>query len=332
MFISTTARLTASYLGIIMLLSIGFSVVFYHTSFKEIMRQAPPAGLVREYNNSAGHQVMGEEEFRKFYAEQIAEGRQSLLTRLVIINCLNLIAGLLFSYYLARLSLRPLEESVAAQVQFVGDASHELRTPLTALQTMNEVALRKSTLTVDEAKEVLRQNVDEVVGLRMLTDGLLRLARHNTQPLELREVALQEVVTDAINQVLPSAQAKGIAIDEQTEDIVIKANKESLTIAVTAVLDNAVKYSDAGGNVRIKATQKGKEARLTIGDSGPGIAEEDIDRVFERFYRSDQSRCKEKVAGHGIGLSIAKKIVERHHGSITVRNAKNRGAIFTFRL
>lgn len=331
--LSSTIRLTLSYLTVVMLLSIGFSAVFYHTSFKEVMSHVPPQGLLHEYRNASGQQIVDDKEIKQVFAERIAEGRQSLLMKLIIINALNLCIGALFCYYLARLSLRPLRESMMAQVQFVSNASHELRTPLTALQTMNEVALRDKKLSLTQAKHVLQQNIDEVAGLRKLADGLLRLAKYGVQPLALRETQVQEIIADAVNQVLKAAQAKNIIIDTQVNDMVIRADKDSLSIALAAILDNAIKYSQSNSTVRVRSVKKGNEAHIIVSDSGIGIAGADLPHIFERFYRADESRSKQdSVNGYGIGLSIVQKIVEQHKGIISVQSSRGKGATFTLHL
>lgn len=328
-----TARLTATYLAVVMVLSIGFSVVFYHTTFKEVLSQVPPHGLLEEYTDENGRKIVDDEEIKHAFADRIAEGRESLLVKLAIANGFNVIIGGMFCYYLARLSLRPYRENINMQVQFVSDASHELRTPLTAIQTINEVALRNNDLTLAEAKDVISQNVDEVIGLRKLTDGLLRLARHNAQPLEMKEVALQDVVTNAVNQVIKPAQEKNVHIEERVRNVKISADADSLATAFAAVLDNAVRYSEPGGTVYIRSMKKNKEAHITIRDTGEGISPEDMPYIFKRFYRADASRTKDNsTGGYGIGLSITDKIIEHHGGVVSVHSEEGKGTTFTFKL
>lgn len=329
-FTTATARLTVSYLGIIMIMSIGFSAVFYNTSLHELNRQLPPQSVFQTQDEPSF--VERRTVINEFIQDRIDEGRRHLIFRLVLINLLVFVAGGVFSYWLARRTLEPIEANMEAQNQFVSDASHELRTPLTALQTTNEVALRKKRLTTREAKEILEYNVAEVLKLKTLTDNLLRLARHDTAPLHTQTVSLQDVATDAINQVMQAAIAKSITIEDKVKNISIQGDKPNLTQAVVVLLDNAVKYSKKGGKIFIDGYTRGKQAHIRVQDEGVGVAKKDLPHIFDRFYRADQSRNKQQAAGYGIGLALAQKIVVGHKGEITVKSTEGKGATFTISL
>jgi two-component system, OmpR family, sensor histidine kinase CiaH len=329
-FTTTTARLTVSYLGIIMIMSIGFSIVFYNTSLHELNRQLPPQSVFQTPNgpNFLDRRVV----INGFIQDRIEEGRRHLLFRLILINTLVLISGAGFGYWLARRTLEPIEANMEAQNQFVSDASHELRTPLTALQTTNEVALRKKKLTSAEAKEILQSNIDEVLKLKILTDNLLRLAKQDTTTLNLQSVMLPDIVTDATNQVMQSAIAKNISIADSVKNVMVQADKPGLTQAVVVLLDNAVKYSPSGGKIEIDAYSRGKQAYIKVRDHGGGITKKDLPHIFDRFYRADQARNKEQADGYGIGLALAQKIIASHDGEITVASTPGKGATFTISL
>ncbi len=189
-----TARLALSYLSIIMALSLAFSVVFYRTSAHELGRQLPPSS----FYGQRGLDNLGPDGFNQFFRDRIAEGRSTLLHRLILLNLLALIVGAGISYYLARRTLKPIEEAMDAQARFSSDASHELRTPLTAIRTRNEVTLRKPHLTAGQAKEVINSNLQEVIKLEKLSDGLLRLSRENGNGLVKAPVSLQEIAGEAM--------------------------------------------------------------------------------------------------------------------------------------
>jgi signal transduction histidine kinase len=325
---AATFRLAASYLAIIMVLSIAFSVVFYRTSSDAIGRQIPPKSVYGEGFRG----VIGGDTFNTFFTQRISEGRSELVGRLILLNVLTLFLGAIISYYLARASLEPIEEAMEAQSRFSSDASHELRTPLTAIRARNEVALRKPKLSTAEARQVIQSNLDEVIKLEVLSEGLLRLAREDGKPIKKMPVGLDEVVSDAINKVIEPAQAKHISIHETVPKISIMADASSLAQAIKILLDNAIKYSPPKTTIKISARVKGKQAFLDVKDQGQGIKAADLPHVFDRFYRADHARTKKGENGYGLGLSIAQKIIDQQGGEITVKSAVDKGSTFTIKL
>lgn len=328
---ATTTRLALSYLAIIMVMSIGFSVVFYHTSSRELGRQIPPASAFREFSGNR-LTVNYSPQVTSFFEDRIAQGRQNLLIRLFVLNMTALAGGSVVSYYLARRTLQPIEENMEAQAQFVSDASHELRTPLTALQTLNEVAMRRPKISTHEAKDLLRQNIEEVIKLQTLTDGLLRLAQRDGVQLKLAPVLAHEIVADAINAVMDSAQAKDMTIAETVPKIKLLADQPGLTRVLVILLDNAIKYSPEHSAITIDGSQQGKTALITIRDEGTGISAEDLPHIFDRFYRADQSRSTQHSHGYGIGLALAKKIIDQHNGEIIASSMPGKGSSFTVKV
>lgn len=324
---STTGRLALSYLAIIMAMSICFSFVFYRISSHELGRQLP---VVSSFELPPDRTVVEFGDYRHFFERRIDEGRGDLLAKLVILNMLTLVAGAFLSYYLARRTLEPIEKAMDAQSRFASDASHELRTPLAAMQAENEVALRDSGLTLPRAKQLLASNLEEVTRLRDLSDGLLRLARGDKE-LERQPVWLDDVASDAMNVVITLAQAKHISIEETVPHVQTMGDKQSLVRALVILLDNAIKYSDEHSVIRLGGTS-GKQLSVYVQDVGVGIDAKHLSHIFDRFYRVDQARSKQEVSGYGLGLAIAKKIVEQHNGTISVKSAPQKGAIFTINL
>lgn len=324
---STTGRLALSYLAIIMAMSICFSYVFYRISSHELSRQLP---VISSFELPPDRTVVEFGDYRHFFERRINEGRGDLLAKLVILNMLTLVAGAFLSYYLARRTLTPIEKAMDAQSRFASDASHELRTPLAAMQAENEVALRDSGLTLLRAKQLLASNLEEVTRLRDLSDGLLRLARGDTE-LEMRPVWLDDVASDAMNMVITLAQAKHISIEETVPHMQTVGDKQSLTRALVILLDNAIKYSNEHGVIRLGGTN-GKQPSVYVEDAGVGIDAAHLPHIFDRFYRADQARTKQLASGYGLGLAIAKKIVEQHSGTISVKSAPQKGATFTIHL
>lgn len=313
-----------------MLMSIGFSVVFYNTSSHELGRQLPPPSSFG-VNRYADFQGSGPR-IDDFFEDRISEGRHQLLLKLIFVNITALLVGGIISYSLARRTLEPIEKNMEAQAQFVSDASHELRTPLTVLQTTNEVALRRKNISTAEAKKLLTFNIQEAEKLRNITDNLLRLAKLENDTLDRTSVPATDIVSDALNMVVGSAVAKDIAIEDSVrKDVQVHADKASLTQALTTVIDNAIKYSPVKSIVRVVVTADNHNAYFVIADEGPGISAENLPHIFERFYRADESRNKQQHEGFGIGLSIAKKIIDKHGGEISVISSES-GATFTIKV
>ena len=325
---SSTYRLALTYLSIIMLMSIGFSFVFYNTSTHQLGRQLPPREIINKsiIHNGFSTDVQG------FFKKRISEGRHELLIKLLWLNVLTLGGGAAVSYLLARRTLLPIEDAMEDQTQFVSDASHELRTPLTGIRTSNEVALRKAKLTIEDAKNVIKQNIEDVIKLQSLTDDLLRLANNNDDSYALSPIALQEIVGKAMNQVIAQAQAKDITVNDEVDNVTVLSNKKALVQIITILLDNAIKYSDPKSTITLNSKTTDRFIHLHIRDQGIGISEEAIPHIFKRFYRADQSRSKDHRDGYGLGLSIAAKLAEQIQSEITVESTIKKGAVFTIRL
>ncbi|MGF7228417.1 MAG: sensor histidine kinase [Candidatus Saccharibacteria bacterium] len=324
---SRIARLAVSYLAIIMVMSIGFSVVFYNTSASELGRRLPPSSFFSQYQDNAPSG------YSSYVESRVAQGRQHLFTNLILLNFLALVAGSYVSYLLAERTLEPIEEAMEAQARFASDASHELRTPLAAIQAENEVALRKGTLSEARARKLIQSNLEEVIKLRELADGLLRLAREDNHELTMKPVAASEITTEAMNRVLKTAQAKHIDItDTVPAHLSMIGDQPSLVQIVSVLLDNAIKYSREKQHIFVTAEQKGKFVTLSVQDEGRGIASENLPRIFDRFYRADSARSSQDTSGYGLGLSIAYKIIKQHGGTISVTSALGHGSTFTIKL
>lgn len=325
MFHSAALKLTAWYLAIIMVISLIFSVSLYHVS---------SADLDRNLNRQIGY-------FNNFLApddtdnylslrqRQLNEDKRHLKANLFFFNILVLVAGGAASYWLARRTLTPIEEALKAQSRFASDASHELRTPLTAMQTENEVALRNPKLTKSEAVTLLQSNLEEVGKLRSLSEGLLRLAKGDGEIDISSRVAIQDVIDSAIARQIKNAKSKKINLISKLNKKYVKGNRESITDLISIFLDNSIKYSSPGTNVYLKSSHKDKGTVISIQDEGYGIKPEDLPHIFDRFYRAELSRTKNHANGYGLGLAIAKNIVDAHHGYIEVKSSVNKGSVFS---
>lgn len=317
-FQSATTKLTLWYMALIMLVSVGFSIVLYRVSAMEIERGLTVGGGIFKVVDPAGI-----ESARELF---IRQSNMRLQQNLLFINIGMLAVSGAASYWLARRTLQPIEEAMEAQGRFVSDASHELRTPLTAIYTENEVALRNPKLGKPEMRELLQSNLEEIDKLQDLTDRLLQLANGNDMPMDV--VPLEEAAIDAMNRVMKNAQAKHITIENSVGRTRVRGNQQSLTDLLSILLDNAVKYSPERTSIVMSSSVDGKYAEILVRDNGAGIKASDLPHIFDRFYRADASRSKQQISGYGLGLSIAKKIVDLHGGNINADSKLGKGTTF----
>ena len=216
-----------------------------------------------------------------------------------------------------------------AQSRFTSDASHELRTPLTVMQSENEGALRTLELS-DRARAVLQSNLEEIAQLKGLSESLLRLARDNEE-LTTEPVWIDEVIAETEHNARKFARTRAITIDTKVPHARALADAPSLVQVISILLDNAIKYSLPQSTVFIEGHVDGRYAFIKVRDLGSGISSDDLPYVFDRFYRSKSAR-KQYVTGHGLGLSIAKKLVEQQHGTLDVTSELGKGSTFTVKL
>jgi two-component system, OmpR family, sensor histidine kinase MprB len=214
-----------------------------------------------------------------------------------------------------------LEESVGRQRRLVADASHELRTPLTSVRT-NVDLLREGKLPPDEQQRALAEASVELDALTTLLSDLVELARGEERKLRIEEVQLDELVGGAVDRA--KARAPQITFLSSLSPTLVRADPLLLERAVSNLLDNAVKWSPDGGPVEVTV----RNGEVVVADHGPGIAEADIPRVFDRFYRAAAARAK---PGAGLGLAIVREAAEAHGGRASVESTAG-GARFKLTL
>ncbi len=330
MFHSAAVKLTFWYLSIVMVLSIGCSIALYNVSSGDLQQNSRKQ--VGYFRGLFGPE--NAKEFSELRQNQLEEDLNHLRINLLLFNLLVLVGGGAVSYALARRTLGPIEQALESQTRFTSDASHELRTPLTAIQTENEVTLRNPSLTKTEAIEQLKSNLEEVERLKSLSEGLLALASTEKDDESSDSIKVSEIVSDANRRVAKVAEIKKIKIIPSQIDkkLVVKGNRQNLVDLLVILLDNAIKYSSDGQAIKIVAVQHNKKSLISVIDKGQGIDSGDLPRIFDRFYRADSSRSKINAEGYGLGLAIAKKIADRHNGSIDVKTAPGKGATFTVKI
>lgn len=227
-----------------------------------------------------------------------------------------------------------IERSVAKMVQFTADASHELRAPLTLIHTAAEYSLRRERGS-EELLDAMQKIARESARTNRLVDDLLILARADsgTDDLRIAPADLTAVTRDAYEQVLTLASPKRIevSIDVPSKPVVVRGDEQALRRLLLILLDNAVKYTPEGGRISLQVRAKESYAEAVVTDTGIGIAAEDLPYIYDRFWRADKVRSR-NLGGAGLGLSIARWIVERHRGSLDARSEVSRGSTFTVKL
>jgi two-component system sensor histidine kinase MprB len=219
--------------------------------------------------------------------------------------------------------LGALQESTRAQRQLVADASHELRTPLTSLRTNIEVLAGEHRLPAAERKRLLTDVVEQLGEMTSLIAELIALARAEQQPVEPEDVRLDLVAADAVERA--RRNRPGVTFKTNLEESLVNGDPQTIERAVGNLLDNAAKWSPPGGEVEVAI----HEGELIVRDHGPGIAEEDLPFVFDRFYRATSARG---MPGSGLGLAIVRQVAEAHGGTVTAERAEGGGTRISLRL
>ncbi|MFZ5597397.1 MAG: sensor histidine kinase [Bacillota bacterium] len=223
-----------------------------------------------------------------------------------------------------------LEKGFQSQQEFVAAASHDLRTPLTIIKSYTDLLKRwgkDDRAVVEESAQAMTKSVKTME--RLINDMLL-LARMQARPdLEMTPLALDELAEETVKEARAMTDEINIKLDT-ADNVVVAADKYHLRRALWALLDNAVKYNRPGGEIEVSITVNAGEASLSVTDTGVGIEPKDLTRIFDRFYRVDQARTPGK--GFGLGLSLAREIVEAHRGRITVNSQPGSGSRFTITL
>ncbi|PLS07272.1 sensor histidine kinase [Neobacillus cucumis] len=258
------------------------------------------------------------------------DSEKELLDRLLLIMLIGCGAGIVCAvvsgYFLAGRALVPIKKSWQKQQEFVSDASHELRTPLAVIQAKTDILFRSPSATIQDKILDISTISKESRRLSKLVTNLLTLARSDSDQIEMKKSSFQldELLKEIIQQFEDIAlyQEKTLSL-EAVEPVTFLADKERIHQLIVILLDNAIKYTKEGGEISLSCTQSHSSIFLKVTDTGIGIPEEDIPKIFDRFYQSDKSRTG--VEGTGLGLSIAKWIIEKHHGKTKVQSTLGKG-------
>ena len=259
---------------------------------------------------------------------------QSLLLISVLIFILVLLTSFFISVYLSRRALSPVQEAWDKQHQFVADASHELKTPLTVILANLNILKSHPQHTIAEEKRWLNNTEEEAVRMKDLLQDLLFLARDDgalAPPAPHLSLNLSQTVWECILPFESVAYEQNTAMTEDIKDnLFVSGNEKQLKQLLMILLDNACKYAK-NETIFVTLEQKHEKAVLRVKNTGPLIPKEDLEHIFERFYRASKSRSRD-TGGYGLGLSIAQTIVYNHKGSIKASSTVQDGTVFTVSL
>lgn len=233
------------------------------------------------------------------------------------------------SLVLSGFAVKPVKTAWEQQKQFVADASHELKTPLTVILANNNIMMSHEENSVKDEKQWLESTEEEAQHMKKLIDQMLFLAKSDAGEtnVEISDVDFSEIVEGAALNFEPVAFEKNVMIDSQIEsDIILRGNATQLKQLTHILIDNAVKYSTEDSTVTISLNKHGELTEFSVNNHGTVIAPDDLEHIFDRFYRAEKSRT---TKGYGLGLSIAQKIVQSMNGKLTAESNEQDGTTFT---
>ena len=263
---------------------------------------------------------------------QLDEANERYVTITITVMVIFWMISILASIYLANWTCKPILESYEKQKAFVENASHELRTPLAVLQNRLEGLFRRPNDTILDNSESIAASLDEVRNMRFLITNLLNLARRD-DVLKVDLEMIKPTMFDEVfeNYSLIAEESNRIFIGQNLATHPIKSDRVLLKQLMTILFDNAIKYTDEDGVVEFTVKTTERHTIITVADNGIGISDSDKLKIFDRFYRVDKARTRQK-GGFGLGLSLAQQIVDALKGTITVKDNTPKGTIFEVRL
>lgn len=268
-----------------------------------------------------------------------AAGWKSLALTLVGAAIAALAAFFVISLFFSRWALRPVEQTWRSQRQFIADASHELKTPLTVILADASIALEHPERTVESQRQWIEGIQVEGQRMQGLVEDMLALAKHDTAEVDAQETMgkqqekldLADMARRAILQFEAVAFERGVEIDvaeSSSAPVFIGGVRGDIERVLGILVDNACKYAEAGGHVVVGTKREGKHAVIQVNNAGTPIPSSDLPHIFDRFWRADEARTS-GAGGYGLGLSIARSIVEEHGGTLSAQSSAERGTTFT---
>lgn len=255
---------------------------------------------------------------------------REMLTHLLIVigfgSLLSVFIAILAGIYLANKALIPIKRSWEKQQQFVSNASHELRTPLSVMKLNLEHLFRHPDHIIEQESQIIHQTIQEINYLTKMITDLLTLARSDSNEIQLMQdnIQLDAIIQQVVKTFTSFAASKRIQVTADLPLIKMVGDKERLKQLFIILIDNALKYTSENGSILIKGNIMNSYVHIEIIDNGLGISKEDLPHIFDRYYRGDKSRSRH-LEGSGLGLSIAKWIIESHSGKIRIRSNEGEG-------
>lgn len=330
-FQSAVNKLTLWYVSALLAVCLIFSIPAYIITSNKLAGGAQrQAEIIEELDDKEVFLDPFSRRLHSLREQQLRRDRLQLIRTLVIINLGILSLGAYFSYHFAKRTLRPVEEAHEAQAQFATDASHELRTPLAIMQIEIDVALRDKKLNSAVAKKVLASNLEEIARLRNLSEQLLNLTRLDGNQLQKKNLPLSKLAAEEVSHLEKNYQIK--IKQSITKDISVSGDEQLLRQLITILVDNAAKYAgDKAADVQVVLKKQDNKALLSVADHGIGIKASELPHIFDRFYRGSDA-SKHSSSGHGLGLSLAKRIVDTHAGTIHAASQPDGQTVFEITL
>lgn len=257
----------------------------------------------------------------------------NLINVLIIGSIIVLAVSIIASYFISRRTLNPIIESYRKETEFVQNASHELRTPLTIIQAKQELLLQEPNSKIIDKSNDINISLQETRRLNKLIKELMILAKSdsNKYKLEKENVNIDKLIEEILNPYIELYSAdRKIKLDLNNKKD-YELDKDKISELLIILFDNAIKYTKEKDSITVKTFEENKKLVIQVIDTGIGISDESIDKIFDRFYREDKSRSRE-TGGNGLGLSIADIIVSSHGGTIKASHNKPKGTIFTVKI
>lgn len=252
------------------------------------------------------------------------------LHRILFVAIFCILIAFIGSYLISKQAVLPIKKAWQKQLDFTADASHELRTPLAVIRTNLEIVMDSPEETIASQMKWLENIHIEQQHMERLVADLLTISRSDTGEEEIQRTtfALDTLLQEITEKFLPICQQKALQLDVAiAPHVSFFGDQQRINQLVMILLDNAYQYSNSGGTITLTLKDLTNEVQLSIKDTGIGISEENLDKLFDRFFRVTDSR-KQNPDGLGLGLAIAKLITEQHQGNLTVTSELGAGSEF----
>ena len=252
------------------------------------------------------------------------KARDILINRFVTIDAIIIFFVIILGFLLTEQTLKPIKINMQKQKRFIADASHELRTPITVVISGLEVNLNNKKLDLMGAKKTLEDTLDEMREFSKLSNNLLDISKYDTPiQTEYELIDINELIKSIVEKNKNLAQVKNIKMETKIgEKSFIQGDKTELRRVFFNIFDNAIKYTPHGGEISVSDKVVSNKYFVTISDTGMGIPDDILGKIFDPFFRGDTSRSTE---GAGLGLTLSKKIIENHKGTIMIKSQVNKG-------